>query len=141
MSESKGKLKTTFIEDLFLWVAHPLDVKITRHDVTRGEGIFVCGKLMDPEFIRKVTGCYIPFTGAVARNYQRGERGRGRNRTLLLEPGAGKIVVGVLLLKLSQTDMDALERFEKVPDVRRKVMIRVTAGALDRMATTFLLNE
>jgi hypothetical protein len=134
-------LKTTFFQEFFVWVAHPSNVNVGIRDVTHGDGIFVCGKLMDPEFIREITGRYIPFTAAVARNYARGERGRGPKKTLLLEPAAGKIVLGALLLKLEQADKEALERFEQVPDVRRKVSICITAGALARPATTFLLNE
>lgn len=136
-----GLLKTTFFEKYFVWVAHPPNVKIEGRDVTHGDGIFVCGKLMDPEFIHKIAGRYIPFTTAVARNYARGERGRGSKKTLLLEPATGKIVLGVLLLKLEEADKAALERFEQVPAVRRKVSIPITTGALERTATTFLLND
>jgi hypothetical protein len=135
-------LKTTFFEQDFLWAVHPKGVRISSNDITHGDGIFVCGLLMDPEFIRKITGHYVPFTAAVARNYARGERGRGKNKVLLLEPRAGGIVLGTLLLKLTEADKAALEKFERVPEgIRRKAPIRVTVGAYERTATTFLLNE
>ena len=129
-------LKTTFFEEHFIWVAHPQDVKVTRRDVTHGDAFFVSGKLMDPEFIRKLTGRYVPFSGAVARNYARGQK-----KTLLIEPRPGAVVVGVLLVKLTQADKDALDKFEQIPEVRHKAPIRVTVGACERTATTFLLNE
>ncbi len=68
-------LKTTFFEEHFIRVAHPKNVRITLQDVTHGDAIFVSGKLMDPEFVRTLTGRYVPFTAAVARNYSSGERG------------------------------------------------------------------
>jgi hypothetical protein len=135
-------LQTTFFPEHFIWVAHPANVKVTLRDVTHGDAIFVSGKLMDPEFIRKLTGHYVPFTAAVARNYARGERGRGKKKTLLIEPHPGGMVLGTMLLKLTQGDKDALDTFEQIPQgVRRKVPIRVTIGAYERTATTFLLNE
>jgi hypothetical protein len=134
-------LATTFFEEHFIWVAHPRQEHIALRDATHGDAIFVSGKLMDSEFIRTVTGRYVPFTAAVARNYKRGERVRKRKRTLLLEAGRGSIVLGVLLLKLTQADNDALDRFEQVPDIRRRVSIPVTVGAYERTATTFLLND
>jgi hypothetical protein len=138
----KAILKTTFFVDYFLWVAHPDNEQVALRDVTDGDAIFVSGLLMDPEFIRKLTGRYVPFTAAVARNYARGERGRGKNKTLLLEPKPGGMVLGVLLVKLTQADKDALDKFEKIAEgVRRKAPIRVTIGTRERAATTFLLNE
>jgi hypothetical protein len=135
-------LRTTFFEEHFIWVTHPKNVKVTSRDVTHGEGIFVSGKLMDQEFIRNLTGRYIPFTAAVARNYARGERGRGRKKTLLLEPHPGGMVLGVLLLKLTPADREILDNFEQIPGaIRRKAPIRLTVGAYERTATTFLLNE
>jgi len=135
-------LATTFFLDQFIWVAHPKNQKVTLHDVTHGDAIFVSGKLMDPEFIRKLTGRYVPFTAAVARNYARGERGRGKKKTLLLESHPGGMVLGTMLLKLTQGDKDALDKFEQIPQgVRRKTPIRVSVGAYERTATTFLLNE
>ena len=134
-------LETTFFEEIYLWVVHPKGMKITLDDITEGDAIFVTGKLMDPEFVREIIGHHVPFTAAVARNYARGERGRGKEKTLLLEPRPGAIVVGVLLLKLTRSDMDALDRFEQIPRLRRRATIRVTAGALERDAVTFLLNE
>ena len=128
----------TFFPEQFIWVAHPKDASITLSDVTDGDAIFVTGKLMDPEFVRHVTGNYIPFTAAVARNYDRGERGRGKKKTLLLEPKRGEIVLGVLLVKLTQADINALDKFEQVLTVRRKVPITVTVGAHTRTAITFL---
>ncbi len=134
-------LETTFYEEHFIWVIRPGDVSVTLRDVTRGDALFVSGKLMDPEFVRNVTGRYVPFTAAVARNYARGERGRGSKKTLLIEPRPGEVVLGVLLVKLKQEDLNALDRFEQVPEMRHKAPIRVTTGAYERTATTFLLNE
>ncbi|MBI5119317.1 gamma-glutamylcyclotransferase [Candidatus Poribacteria bacterium] len=135
-------LKTTFFTDYFLWVAHSDNEEVMLRDVTKGDAIFVSGLLMDPEFIHKLTGRYVPFTAAVARNYARGERGRGKKKTLLLEPKPGGMVLGVLLVKLTQSDKDALDKFEKVAEgVRRKAPIRVTIGTLERTATTFLSKE
>ena len=135
-------LKTTFFPEHFIWVAHPKSAKITLDDVTHGDAIFVSGLLMNPEFIRTLTGRYVPFTAAVARNYRRGERGRGKKKTLLLEPHPGGMVLGTMLLKLTQGNKDALDKFEQIPQgIRRKAPIRVTIGAYERTATTFLLNE
>jgi len=135
-------LKTTFFLDHFIWVTHPENTKLSLRDVTHGDAFFVSGLLMDPEFIRKLTGHYMPFTAAVARNYARGERGRGKKKTLLMEPSPGDMVLGVLLLKPTQADTAALERFEQIREgVRRKAPIRVVVGTYERTATTFLLNE
>jgi hypothetical protein len=131
----------TFFTEQFIWVAHPKGANITLSDVTDGDAIFVTGRLMDPEFVRGVTRRHIPFTAAVARNYCRGERGRGKKKTLLLESKTGEMVLGTLLVKLTQADKDALDNFEGVPAVRRKVPIRVTIGAFTRTATTYLLRE
>jgi hypothetical protein len=67
-----------FFEEKFVWAAHPPDTKISLGDITDSDGVFVTGKLMDPEFVRDVVGHYVPFTSAVARNYSRGERNRAR---------------------------------------------------------------
>lgn len=134
-------LETTFFEKHFVCVTHPRGIEVSLRDVAEGDAIFVTGKLMDPEFVRKVTGRYVPFTAAAARNYARGERGRGKNKTLLLEPRPGGLALGALLVKLTRADKDSLDSFERVPELRRKVRIRVTVGALERTATTFLLKE
>jgi hypothetical protein len=135
-------LGTTFFPEHFIQVGHPVDAKVTLRDVTHGDAIFVSGLLMDPEFIRDLTGHYVPFTAAVARNYARSERGRGKNKTLLLEPSPGGVVLGTLLLKLTQHDKDVLDTFEKIQEgVRRKARIRVIAGNYERTAITFLPNK
>ncbi len=135
-------LETTFFPEHFIWVTHPKGAQISLRDITHGDTIFVSGLLMDPEFIRGLTGHYMPFTAAVARNYARGKRGRGKKKTLLIEPSPGDMVLGVLLLKPTQADLDALDTFEKIAEgVRRKAPIRVVVGTYERTATTFLLNE
>lgn len=135
-------LETTFFPEHFIWVTHPKNAKLNLRDITHGDAIFVSGLLMDPEFIRRLTGHHMPFTAAVARNYARGERGRGKKKTLLLEPSPGDMVLGVLLLKPTQADTDALDKFEKIAEgIRRKAPIRVIVGTYDRTATTFLPNE
>jgi hypothetical protein len=134
-------LKTTFFEKHFVWVAHADTDEISLDDVTRGEAVFVSGKLMDPDFVRGIVGRTVPFTSAAAKNFARGERGRGSNRMLLLEPSSGGFVLGVLLLKLTPSDLEALDKFEQVPDVRRRAPIEVVIGSLERTATTYLLKE
>ena len=134
-------LKTTFFEEHFVWVAHSERDEISLNDVVEGEAVFVSGKLMDPDFVRDIVGRPVPFTSAVAREYARGERGQGKNRILLLESSAGGFVLGVLLLKLTPSDLTALDKFEQVPDVRRKASIDVVVGSLERTATTYLLKE
>jgi hypothetical protein len=130
-----------FFEEKFVWAAHPPKMKISLRDITDSDAVFITGKLMDPEFVRDLTGHYVPFTPAVARNYSRGERGRGKHKTLLLEPMAGGMALGTLLFKLSTADQDALDRFEHVPGLRKRVPIRVAIGATERIAQTFLLRE
>lgn len=131
----------TFFEEKFVWVAHPREAEISLRDVTDGDAVFVSGKLMDPEFVRNIVGHYVPFTAAVASNFARGERGKGKNKTLLLEPKTGDMTLGVLLLKLSRTDSDSLNEFEQVPHLRKRVSIPVTVGAHERRAYTFVLAQ
>ncbi len=134
-------MKTTFFPEHFVCVVHAEDVKVTARDVTEGEAIFVSGFLMDPEFVRNITGRYIPFTAAVAKDFTRNERVSGGERILILEPKAGSSVLGTLLLKLEEKDIRALNSFEKVDEgLRRKASIRVIAGTCERAASTFLTN-
>ncbi|GAB4344741.1 MAG: hypothetical protein Kow0099_24370 [Candidatus Abyssubacteria bacterium] len=133
--------KITFFPEQFIWVAHPEGMKLSLADVTEGEAVFVSGKLMDPEFVRGVTGHHVAFTAAMARDYERGERGSGNEKMLLLQPRPGAVVLGTVLLKLTRADIDALDRFEQVPALRTKSPLRVTIGAHERMATTYLLRE
>ncbi len=133
--------RITFFADSFSWVAHPPEIKVEARDLTEGEAIFVSGKLMDPDFVRKITGRYIPFTSAVATDYARGERGTGEKKTLVLVPKQGEWVLGSLLMKLSPTDLEALDAFEQVPAIRHKTPIRVRTGTIERMATTFIPRE
>jgi hypothetical protein len=130
--------KITFFPEQYAWVAHPAEVNVSLDDVTEGEAVFVSGKLMDPEFVRGITGHYIPFGAAVARNYTRGERGRGAKKTLVLEHRPGGAVLGAILLKLTDADIRALDAFEQVPKIRRKTEIRVSVGACERMASTYV---
>jgi len=133
--------KITFFPDKFAWIAHRPETGVALEDLTGGDAVFVSGKLMDPEFIRGLLGRYVPFTAAVARDFSRGERGRGKDKVLLLRPEPGGMVLGTLLLKLGPADQDALDRFEKVPEMRTRAPIRVTVGTCERTATTFLLKE
>lgn len=134
-------LKTTFFEKHFIWVAHAETDEISLDDVTQGEAVFVSGKLMDPDFVRDIAGRTIPFTSAVAKDFARGERGQGSDRMLLLEPSSGGFVLGALLLKLTPSDLETLDKFEQVPNVRRRASIDVVIGSLGRTATTYLLKE
>ena len=134
-------LKTTFFEEHFVWAAHSESDEISLNDIAEGEAVFVSGKLMDPDFVRDIVGRPVPFTSAVAREYTRSERGQGSNKMLLLEPSPGGFVLGVLLLKLAPSDVAILDKFEQVPDVRRKTTIDVVVGSLERTAVTYLLKE
>jgi hypothetical protein len=130
--------ETAFFPDDFILAFQPEQDMLRAHDVLEGDAVFVSGKLMDPQFVRQVVGRYLPFSSAIAIGFERGERGEGENKVLLLERKRDAIVLGILLLKITPDDLILLDAFEQVPSVRERVKISVIIGSLQRTAYTFL---
>jgi hypothetical protein len=127
-----------FFPENFICVAYAGAQAPALRDIIEGAAVCVTGKLMDPEFVRSITGRYIPFTAAVAKGFARGARGRGKNRILLLLRKRGGTVLGTLLLNLSPADLEKLDAFEQVPEVRVRSRISVAIGARERTVYTYL---
>ncbi|RJP17161.1 MAG: gamma-glutamylcyclotransferase [Candidatus Abyssobacteria bacterium SURF_5] len=138
---TSAAFSVSFFEEDGIWAVHPEGASLSLSEVLHGDAVFVSGKLMDPTFAYKVTGRYVPFAAAIAKGFARGERGSGKKKMPILERKRGGIVLGVLLLDVSENDLQKLDAFEQVPELRERVSIRVTVGARERPAYTFLLKR
>jgi hypothetical protein len=107
-------------------------------DLERTELYFVWGFLMDPRFIQGLTGSSIPLAPAVLRGYRRETFVRDGERGFRLVPEEDGIVMGVVLMDLTEEEGAALDRFEQVPHVMVKKKVEVLVGDLVREASIYM---
>jgi len=123
------------------WVLAPPDRVPPAEELERGELTFVWGFLMDPRFLRGITGRAVPLAPAVLRGYRRETFVKDGARGFRLLPDRDGIVTGVVLIGVRHDEAAALDRFEQVPRVMVRKKVRVTVGDLEREAWVYLAAE
>jgi hypothetical protein len=126
----------TLIKEIFAVVIHGEGRFIDpRESESR---VFVCGSLMDPEFVAGMLGHEIAMSPAVAVGFIRGwGESDGKKFHFLQADGEG-MVPGMALLGLSAADIVKLEKFEQVPGVRRRAEMEIVIGDVRLKGHTYL---
>jgi len=128
----------TLIKDIFTTVTHPEDGFVDPRESKRR--VFVCGSLMDPEFVAGLLGHKVATCPAVAPGYSRGWGTAGGKKMHFLQPDPDGYVCGVALLGLDSLDISKLEEFEQAPDVRRRAPLKLRIGDAELDGFTYLKN-
>jgi hypothetical protein len=129
----------TLIKEIFTIVIHPDGGFI---DPRESENrIFVCGSLMDPEFVASLLGHGIAACPAVAAGFSRAWGESGGKKMHFLRRDAAGFVPGVALLGLSAADVAKLEVFEQAPAVRRGESLMLRIGDMELEGFTYLKND
>lgn len=107
-------------------------------DLEKADLCFVWGFLMDPRFVQGITGRPIPLAPAVIRGYRRETVVTDGGRAFRLVPEQNGMVLGVVLVGPSREEVEALDRFEQVPQVMVRKRIDVLVGDQVREASIYL---
>lgn len=93
------------------------------HRPDEASTLFVYGSLLDAAHREEILGHRVETAPATLAGY---ERASGRFYFIRKRPGA--IASGLLLLKLTRRDFDALDRYEEVPSLYTRDKIEVSMG-------------
>lgn len=130
-------MKVDLIKEHFALVVR--DESLPPGDYFSGENnIFVCGSLMNPEFIAEMLGRPAAGAFAVAMDYTRGYEETGGKKVHFMMPQAGSVLPGMVWLNLSAEDVRRFEEFEQAPELRKRVNLKVRVGDLFLSAFTYL---
>ena len=92
------------------------------------EPIFVCGRLMDPQFLSSIIGREAAMAPAVALDTSRAwEDYQGKPYTFL-KKSKGGFVPGMVLLGLTAQERSKLDRFEEIETVRKMDQLTLKVG-------------
>ncbi len=83
------------------------------------EPIFVCGKLMEPQFLSSIIGREAAMAPAVALDCSRAWKDYQGKPYTFLKKSKGGFVPGMVLLGLTAQERSKLDRFEEVETVRK----------------------
>jgi gamma-glutamylcyclotransferase (GGCT)/AIG2-like uncharacterized protein YtfP len=88
--------------------------------------LFVYGSLLDAAHRAEIIGRRVETAPATVRDYE-----RVRRRYYFIRKRPGGLTPGLLLLKLTRRDFDALDRYEEVPSLytREKIEVASDDGA------------
>jgi len=131
--------EATLIKEIFAVVFHPEGGFVDPRE--SAERVFVCGSLMDPAFLSGRIGRPAAMVPATARGHSRGWGEAGGKRFHFLRKDAEGTTQGMALLGLSDEEIRELEKFEQVPETRRRADIEMCVGDIVLPGITYLANE
>ena len=92
------------------------------------EPIFVCGRLMEPEFLSSIIGRQAAMAPAVAIDCSRAWENYEGNPYIFLKKSKGGFVPGMVLLGLASQEREKLNRFEEIDRVRKLDSVSLRMG-------------
>jgi hypothetical protein len=92
------------------------------------EPIFVCGRLMEPEFLSSVIGRQAAMAPAVAIDCSRAWENYEGKPYIFLKKSKGGFVPGMILLGLTSQEREKLNRFEEIDRVRKLDSVSLRMG-------------
>jgi hypothetical protein len=97
------------------------------------EPIFVCGRLMEPEFLSSIIGKQAAMAPAVAIDCSRAWENYEGKPYIFLKKSKGGFVPGMVLLGLTAQEREKLNRFEEIDRVRKldSVSLRIGERKID----------
>ncbi|HOY62680.1 MAG TPA: gamma-glutamylcyclotransferase [bacterium] len=131
--------EATLIKEIFAVVFHPEGEFVDPRE--SAERVFVCGSLMDPAFLSGRIGRAAAMVPATARGHSRGWGEADGKRFHFLREDAEGTTQGMALLGLTGDDIRELEKFEQVPEVRRRADIEICVGDIVLSGITYLANK
>ena len=129
---------TTFFPEMCATVVHEEGETPSEKDFSGPDLYFAWGLLMDPHFIRELTGRFVSFSPAVLPGYRRSVKRQGDGWSFVLEPDPRSVVQGVVLMRMTASDIAALDRFEETEVVMDRYRARIRIGDLDTVANIYL---
>jgi hypothetical protein len=100
------------------------------------EPIFVCGRLMEPEFLSSIIGRQAAIAPAVAVDCSRAWENFEGKPYIFLKKSKGGFVPGMVLLGLTFHEREMLNRFEEIDRVRQiqSVSLRIGEREIDGLS-------
>jgi hypothetical protein len=139
VAEVNVMLEATLIKEILAVVFHPEGGFVDPRE--SDERIFVCGSLMDPGFLSGRIGREAAMVAATAIGFSRGWGEADGKSFHFLREDAGGATQGMALLGLSKEEIRELERFEQVPEIRRRADIEICVGDIVLPGITYLAKE
>jgi gamma-glutamylcyclotransferase (GGCT)/AIG2-like uncharacterized protein YtfP len=90
--------------------------------------LFVYGSLLDPARRQEIIGHRVETTPAILHDYQ-----VGRSRYFYITKHPGISTSGLLLLNLTSTDLQRLDRYEEIPRLYTREKVAVLSLSGDRL--------
>jgi hypothetical protein len=101
------------------------------------EPVFVCGKLMEPEFLSSVIGRAAAMAPAVALDCRRAWQDYQGKPYIFLMKSKGEFVPGMVLLGLSKEERAKLDQFEEIQTVRKVDQVTLRIGEREIKGISF----
>ncbi len=101
------------------------------------EPVFVCGRLMEPEFLSSVIGRQAAMAPAVAMDCSRAWENYEGKPYIFLRKSKGGFVPGMVLLGLTSHERENLKQFEEIDRVRKLDSVSLRMGERDIEGISF----
>jgi Gamma-glutamyl cyclotransferase, AIG2-like len=114
-------------------VVHPPEAAITPDSLFESDLVFVWGDLSDPHQVRERLGRHVPFAPATVSGYELRIGPNNGGWTSEVVPDEEKSVQGVVLVGLTEQEIEILDRQMQVPIRMLKHKIMCKIGNLERI--------
>ena len=122
----------------FVTIVHPPECCVTMDMLFETELLFAWGPLADPHNLHEFLGRYVPFAPAYVEGFTRSVTSNyGEWHPVLREERDG-IVQGVVLIGLSEPEIENLDQYERVPMHMQREKIPCMIGNLQRIVQIYL---
>jgi len=131
-------LRSRFFPAHSIHLFHTFDQTVGLNDLFTGQLIFVWDALMDPEAVAQLLGRNVPFGPACLRGYGRTAVRKGGEWQFALKEDEDGITPGVVLIGLSEADLEKIDQFEQAPLLTARHKLKIRIGDLERVAGVYL---
>ncbi len=114
-----------------------LEPEGTRVSLWEEEPVFVCGRLMEPQFLSSVIGREAAMAPAVALDCSRAWEDYQGKPYIFLKKSKGGFVPGMVLLGLTAQERSKLDRFEEIETVRKMEPLTLRMGEREIRGISF----
>ena len=121
-------------ETFAIWL-EPEDTKVSLWN--EKEPIFVCGRLMEPNFLSSIIGREAAMAPAVALDCSRAWEDYGGKPYIFLKKSKGGFVPGMALLGLTAQERARLNQFEEIETVRKIDQVTLRIGERETEGVSF----
>ena len=119
-------------------IIHAPEKPVAGEDLFADRLVFVWDRLIDPAETEKLLGRPVPFAPAALPGFERNSRRDGDEWEYELAEEEGAIVLGAVLLGITEEELEIIDDYESVPIHRTRHKAKVRIGDLERVADLHL---